>query len=120
MITGKINLMNLHAVKRFEKGAAGLVECLIIPIEKNKLFVGEKGVYLDIIAFDITNKKPDQKDTHLVKQSFSKEEREKMTEEQLKAVPILGNLCVLSGERPESEPVSNMQTLEPDSDLPFN
>jgi hypothetical protein len=119
MITGKINLMNLHAVKRFEKGTSGPVECLIIPIEKNKLFVGEKGVYLDIIAFDITNKKPDQKDTHLVKQSFNKEEREKMTEKQLKAVPILGNLCVLSGERTESEPVSSMQTLKEDDGLPF-
>ena len=53
MITGKLNLLNLHAVKRFEKGAAGPVECLIIPIEKNKLFIGEKGVYLDFIGFEI-------------------------------------------------------------------
>lgn len=119
MITGKINLMNLQAVKRFEKGTSGMIECLIIPIEANQLFIGKSGVYLDIIAFDITNKKADQKDTHLVKQSFSKEVRDNMTDEQLKAVPILGNLCVLPNERQESEPVSNMQTLGPGSDLPF-
>jgi hypothetical protein len=118
MITGKINLMNLHAVKRFEKGVAGPIECLIIPIEKNKLFVGEKGVYLDLVAFEITNKKNDSKDTHLVKQSLSKEERELMTDEEIKAMPILGNLCVMDGFT-EKSPVSDMKTLEPDSDLSF-
>lgn len=119
MITGKINLMNLHAVKRFEKGAAGLVECLIIPIEKNKLFIGEKGVYLDLVAFEITNKKNDSKDTHLIKQSLSKEERELMTDEAIKAMPILGNLCVMEGVFTEKLPISDLKTLPADSDLPF-
>lgn len=93
MITGKINLLNLIAAKKMIKGAAGEVECLVIPIEKNKLFVGEKGVYLDIVAFDI-KKQGESKDTHVVKQSLSKDEREKMTDEQLKAMPIIGNLTV--------------------------
>lgn len=118
MITGKINLLNLHAVKRYEKSASGLVECLIIPIEKNKLFVGEKGVYLDIVGFEIREPKEGSKDTHVVKQSFSKEAREAMTEEQLKALPILGNLSVLSGGN-SAEPVSPTITLQPDDDLPF-
>jgi hypothetical protein len=118
MITGKINLLNLHAVKRFEKGVSGLVECLIIPIEKNKLFVGEKGVYLDLVAFEIKNPKPDSKDTHLIKQSLSKDERSKMSEEQINAMPILGNLSVNTGFT-ESAPVSPTTTLDPDSGLPF-
>jgi hypothetical protein len=118
MITGKINLLNLHCVKQYQKGVAGPVECLIIPIAKNNLFVGEKGVYLDLVAFDIKEPKPDQKDTHIVKQSLSKELRESMTDEQLKAMPILGNLCVLSGKN-ESQPISSIETLDPESDLPF-
>lgn len=118
MVTGKINLLNLYSQKKMMKGKAGDVECLVIPIEKNKLFVGEKGVYLDFIGFEIKEKKTDSKDTHLVKQSFSKEEREKMTEEQLRSVPILGNLCVnLAFE--EKPPISSTETADADSDLPF-
>lgn len=118
MVIGKINLLNLYSQKKMMKGKIGDVECLIIPIEKNKLFVGEKGVYLDFIGFEIKEKKTDSKDTHLVKQSFSKEEREKMTEEQLRSVPILGNLCVnLAFE--EKPPISSTETADADSDLPF-
>jgi hypothetical protein len=119
MITGKLNLLNLHAVKRFEKGVAGPVECLIIPIEKNKLFVGEKGVYLDIVAFEIKDKKDDSKDDYLIKQSFSKDERAKMSEEQLRSVPILGSLRT-SFAPEEKPPISSTTTMQPESDLPFN
>jgi len=117
MITGKINLLNLHAVKQMVKGKVGQVECLIIPIEKNKLFNGEKGVYLDIVAFEIKEPKEGSRDTHLVKQSFNKEAREKMSEEELKSLPILGNLSV-SGV-PQQETVSPTTTLSSDDDLPF-
>ena len=119
MITGKINLLNLHASKMMMKGKSGNIECLVIPIEANKLFSGSKGVYLDIVAFDIREPKPDSKDTHIVKQSFSKEERAKMTDEELKGLPILGNLAVLS-EFTEQATVSDASTvLSPDDDLPF-
>jgi len=117
MITGKINLLNLFAQKKMMAGKVGEVECLIIPIEKNKLFVGEKGVYLDIVAFEIKEPKEGQS-SHLVKQSFSKEDREKMTEEQLKNVPILGNLNV-NYKPAEPEPVSSTDTLGAEDDLPF-
>jgi hypothetical protein len=80
-INGKLNLMNLKASIMNIKGKLGPVECIVLPIELNKLFKGEKGIYLDLIAFEIEKPKEGNKDTHLVKQSFSKEEREKMTEE---------------------------------------
>ena len=117
-ISGKLNLMNLNSIRKIMPGKLGPVECLVIPIEKNKLFVGEKGVYLDLIAFEIENKKGDSKDTHIVKQSFSKEVREAMTDEQLKSLPILGNLQVW-GEATESAPVSDMKVQDEVSDLPF-
>ena len=52
-ISGKLNLLQLHAVRKMISGKAGAVECLVIPIEKNRLFIGEKGIYLDLIAFEI-------------------------------------------------------------------
>lgn len=117
-ISGKINLLQLFAVRKMINGQAGLTECLVIPIAKNKLFIGEKGVYLDLIAFEIEKPKADSKDTHLVKQSFSKEVREAMTPEQVKAMPILGNLQVWS-ENSESAPVSLNEVQDETSDLPF-
>ena len=120
-ISGKLNLLNLHGVVKMIPGKMGPVECVIIPLEKNKLFKGEKGIYLDLIAFEIAHDKRREgsKDTHLVKQSFSKEVRESMTEEQIKALPILGSLQAWDESFAESEPVSSSTTLGEDDDLPF-
>lgn len=118
MITGKLNLLNLHCSRMNMKSKSGILECLVIPIEKNQLFIGEKGIYLDIIAFEIKNKKEGIKDTHLVKQSFSKEVRELMPKEVLDAIPILGSLQISNGFT-EREPVSNTETLNEVDDLPF-
>ncbi|RPJ58296.1 MAG: hypothetical protein EHM12_08030 [Dehalococcoidia bacterium] len=107
-IGGKINLRQLVNVVMNIQGKAGNpVKCLVLPIEVNKFFESEDGksIYLDMIGFPIKERKPDKKDTHIVKQSFSKEVREKMTDEQLKALPILGNFTDWSNiARPEAEP----------------
>ncbi len=120
-ISGKLNLLNLHGVVKMIPGKMGPVECVVIPLEKNKLFKGEKGIYLDLIAFEIAHDKRREgsKDTHLVKQSFSKEVRESMTEEQIKSLPILGSLQAWDESFTESEPVSSSTTLGEDDDLPF-
>jgi len=120
-ISGKLNLLNLHGVVKMIPGKTGPVECVVIPLEKNKLFKGEKGIYLDLIAFEIAHDKRREgsKDTHLVKQSFSKEVRESMTEEQIKSLPILGSLQAWDESFTESEPVSSSTTLREDDDLPF-
>lgn len=119
-ISGKLNLLNLHGVVKMIKGKLGDVECLVIPLEINNLFKGEKGIYLDIIAFEIALEKrnAESKDTHLVKQSFSKDVRDLMSEDDLKKLPILGSLQVW-GERQEQEPISSSETLSDDDDLPF-
>ena len=118
-ISGKINLAGLKGQVRSMQGTSGMVECLVIPIAANNLFKGEKGVYLDLIAFEIEKKVNDSKDTHLVKQSLSKEVREKMTDEQLKAMPIIGNLQVWGGVT-EAEPQTNVNTVAGEDDpLPF-
>jgi hypothetical protein len=116
MITGKINLMYLKASRMTIKGKLGPVECVVLPIELNKLFVGEKGIYLDLIAFELKEKNPERKNTHLVKQSFSKEDREAMTEEQRKAIPIIGSLTIGDFEQ---EGQSDMTVIKEDDGLPF-
>ena len=118
MITGHLNFMYLKAAIRLLKGKdGGMVECVVLPIEANNLFKGEKGLYFKWIAFE--SKQEGSKDTHLIKQSFDKEKREEMGEEQIKALPILGNLRVW-GPREESEPVSSMEMGFEDDGLPFN
>jgi len=92
MIGLKLNLAKMHHVLMTKKGKDQQdVECIVIPIEKNHLFKSDKGnVYLDLIAFDLKEPKDDQ--THLVKQSLSKEKRDAMSEDDLKNMPILGSL----------------------------
>lgn len=111
----KLNLQNLICACRYEKGAAGPVECLIIPLEKNHLFKGEKGVYLDLTGFELKEKKENK--THLLKQTLPKDVFKAMTEEQRYATPILGDVSVW--EHTEAELISNLETLPIDSDLPF-
>lgn len=117
-ISVKINLASFVGASIIKSGKNKDVDCIIIPIELNRFFKSEKGaVYCDLMAFELKNRKPDQKDTHLVKQSFSKEVRDAMTDEQKKDQPIVGNLIVWdeSGTRAEAvaAPVAN------EDDLPF-
>ena len=119
-ISGKLNLLQLHAVVKMITGQNGPVECLVIPLAKNRLFKGDKGIYLDVIGFeiDLEKRKEGNKDTHILKQSFSKEVRESMSEDELRSLPILGNLQVWDGIS-SSEPVSSLVTQDETDDLPF-
>lgn len=91
--TIKINLSAfVHIVTTVKNKAGNPVKGIFIPLEKNNIFEGKKGLYVDLIAFPIKNNKTDSKDTHLIKQSISKEEREKMTQEQQNNLPIIGNM----------------------------
>lgn len=118
-ISSRINLLMLKCSVVNMKAKSGMMDCLVIPIELNGLFKGEKGVYLDLIAFELANRKEGSKDTHLVKQSFSKEIREKMTEEEVKAMPILGNHAVWSDGQGSQEPTSSASSIDENNDLPF-
>lgn len=131
-ISFKINLKQLKHVEREMKGQGDkMIKCLIIPLDENMIFQGEKGAYLNLTAIEIKDRSKfsaDQKDTHLIKQDIPKEKYEAMSEEQRKAMPILGN-AILWG-RQEAPPVEsselsnsavdayNSQNEEPD-DLPF-
>nr|WP_296990309.1 hypothetical protein [Prevotella sp.] len=96
------------------QGRGEVLRCLVIPIEENNIFVSTddnnrpKAAYLDLTAWALQNPKYDE--THMIKQSLPKEVREKMTDEEKKAMPILG------GMRPASFEVQNAATT---CDAPF-
>jgi len=120
MIGGKLNLAKLDHVLMMKKAKSGIMECIVIPIEKNNLFKSDKGnVYLDLIAFDL--KEPKDGQTHLVKQSLSKAKREAMSKEELNEMPILGSLNTNIG-GDGGEPANAAGTgvvVDESDDLPF-
>lgn len=117
MISGKINLGALKHVKMEQKGKSGMVQGIFIPFDVNKIHVGEKGIYLDIVAFE--NKTPNDYSTHMVKQSFSKEVREKMTQEEKTSQPILGSLKTTPMQTEANGDANDGKVVSPDDDLPF-
>lgn len=119
-ISTKINLAALKNAAIIKSGKNKDVDCLIIPIEQNYLYRSEKSnaVYLDLQGFELKTKKEGSKDTHLVVQSLPKDVRDALTEEEKKAMPILGNHIVWDGgqaTRQEPEAVA----VADESDLPF-
>lgn len=118
-----INLLKLKntAVIDLESKKTGTKKkCLIIPITDNDLFLSDKGVYLSLNAYE-ANGLNDNK-THLLKQNFTKEVREKMTEDEKNTLPILGDAKPLIRKEPDNinteEYTQAKNTLIAD-DLPF-
>lgn len=87
----KLDLLKLKGAAVTElQTPTGVKRCLVIPVDENNIFVGQKGVYLDLCAFEMKN--PQYEATHTIKQSLPKAVRDSMTEEQRKALPIVGDL----------------------------
>lgn len=72
------------------QGKEAKKRCIVIPIEDNDMFEGEKGVYLDIAASEV--KEPKYGDTHVLKVSLSKERYNALSDEEKKKIPIIGNM----------------------------
>ena len=128
---GKINLASLssHKIMGFgQKDSKESIDCIVIPIEKNNLFLSKKGnVYLDLVIFErkepLKNDEGGIEQTHFVKQSLPKDVRAAMSDDERKEQPILGNLNMFSGyTEKQAEPDNNIETPpEPadGEDLPF-
>lgn len=71
------------------KGKTATKRCIVIPVEDNDFYETEKGVYCSLVAFEATLS--DGK-SHLIKPSIKKEVLDKMTDEQRKAIPIVGDI----------------------------
>ena len=122
----KLNLLKLKRAGVMQiQGRCEVLRCLVIPIEENNIFVSTddnnrpKSAYLDLTAWALQNPKYDE--THMIKQSLPKEVREKMTDEEKKAMPILGGMKPASFEVQNAAsscdaPFAQTQNLD---DLPF-
>lgn len=118
MIKGRINLQALIHTKMEVKGKNGQVKGIFIPFVNNHIFEGEKGCYLDLVAYPLKEAKDYQ--THLVKQSLPKEVRDQMTDEQKRDQPIIGSLNTASPAPSEANnDVNGGKVASPDDDLPF-
>ena len=103
------------------KGKTATKQCLVIPVDGSGLFVGEKGVYLNMTAVEM--REPRYGDTHCVKINLDKDAYSALTEEERKAIPILGGLHEI--ER-QSQTMAAAQTIDMTAgsddehdDLPF-
>lgn len=92
----KIDLLKLRGAAVTDlQSQNGVQKCIVIPVNENNIYVGQKGCYLDLVAFEMKN--PKYEATHTLKQSLSKAQRDAMTQEHRDAMPILGDLKPLGG-----------------------
>lgn len=120
LITGSINLSAFNHVVMEAQGKKGKVKGIFIPLEANRLKQSDKGekcVYLNIVGFEMKEKK--EWATHIVKQSLSKEVRDSMTEEEVREMPILGNFDVDNTPGETSNDAGGGKVFDEKSDLPF-
>ncbi len=84
----------------------------VTKIDKERLYKGEKGTYLDLTTFVDTDEQDQYENNGFISQSVDKEEREKGVQ-----TPILGNVKVFYTDG-ESAPVqSNSAPIT--EDIPF-
>ena len=103
------------------KGKTETKRCLVIPIDDSGLFAGEKGVYLNLTATEL--REPKYEDTHCLKVQLDREAYNDMTDEERRAIPIIGGMHEF---QTQTRTMRVTQTLDaatqienPDDDLPF-
>lgn len=121
MKTIKLNLLKFrNACVLKIQGRTGKKACVVIPIEDAHLVAGEKGVYADLLECEL--KQPGQYgDVALVRQSLPREVFDAMSEDERRAMPILGSVKPLQARSvaDEAEEVPAAAVEVPDDDLPF-
>lgn len=110
----KVNLLQLQgAFVTNLKGKTATKRCLIIPVDDANLYVGQKGCYLNTTAIEMQNSQ--YGDTHCIKQNLDKGIYDTMTEEQRRAMPIIGSVRPLE----KIQPVLDSSYMVESDDLPF-
>ncbi len=118
------------AVLGIKSPKTGVVKkCLVFPIEDNDFYnkVDDNGKLVIRMTFDVWKNRTVSQygDTHMVKQSHSKEWNESHSEEQKKTEPILGNArpIVLKSIADVNVPVAEVEATpfegESEDELPF-
>ena len=117
----KIDCLKLKgAFMKNLQGKTSTKRCLIIPVDDcDGMFLGEKGCYLNLTALEMQD--PKFSDTHCIKVDVPKEQREAMTEEQIRAIPILGGMHAIEKKQPTMNVTGTLDSTSfaDDDDLPF-
>lgn len=122
----KLDLKKLNGVRLV---MAEGQKCVLIPTEANKsIYVGEKGIYLNLTATAL-KQEGQYGDTHFIKGNIDKEVYNSLSDEEKKALPIIGNMRPIGhrgkGGKPAAAssagtPGIDVTDLSPiDGDLPF-
>ena len=125
---GKLNFLKFkNSCVISVKGKTGEKKGVFVPIEDNGLFVTTdennkaKGAYFNFAVFE--NKYVGKYgDTHMIKQSIDKDTRSKMSDEEKRAIPILGNMKPMelqNASQAVDTPVAPVAHEEEDDSLPF-
>ena len=115
----KINLQKFrNAALLTMPGRTAKKRCICIPVDDNpEIFVGEKGVYLDLTAIEM--KEPGQYgDTHFLKGNYPEEVYKSLSDEERKSQPIVGQMRPLVRKEQPAPEVSAVEA-EVEDDLPF-
>lgn len=124
--SGKFNLLKFkNSCIVSVKGKSETKRGVFIPIDDNNLFISAdedlkpKGAYFDFNAWE--NQQPGKYgDTHSIRQSLAKEVRERMTDDELKAVPYFWNMKPYTLENAANTvEATSVQVDEGLEDLPF-
>ena len=117
----KIDLLKLkNSFVTNLKGKAATKRCLVIPIDDSGVYLGEKGVYLNLTAVEMREQR--YGDTHVLKQSLAKEVYQAMSEEERMAQPIFGALKPFESQQRQMEVTQTTnaaEAVEDPDDLPF-
>ena len=117
----KIDLLKLkNSFVTNLKGKAATKRCLVIPIDDSGVYLGEKGVYLNLTAVEMREQR--YGDTHVLKQSLAKEVYQAMSEEDRMAHPIFVSLKHIESEQLQMEVTHSTnaaEAVEDPDDLPF-
>ena len=117
----KVNLLKLTGAFLINfKGNTTTKRCVVIPIDDSNLFLGEKGLYLDLSALELNE--PKYQESHCIKQSLPQEVFEKMSEEERKATPIIGGMRVMEKKQTAiaiDTTYDASAAVEDPTDLPF-
>lgn len=118
----RLDLQKLqNAFLRKFTGRTATKTCICIPIEDNPaLFLGEKGTYLNLTA-NALQEQSQYGDTHYVRGDIPREQYDRMTDEQRRSFPILGNMRPIVPRQQAVAQTTDMNAPEEQQmdDLPF-
>lgn len=115
----KLDLLKVKNVSLVNlTGKTATKQCIVIPVEDAGLYVGEKGVYLNLTAIEL--KEPKHEQSHMIKPNIETEVFAAMSQEQKDGIPIIGNMKPLVRKVNPVQPTEEMHVdLLDENGLPF-